>query len=123
MMISDVENLSNSIEALSKEIEQIENAPVRLTVLLVRIAGDPCADTTMRLSFLLRQSRADALNRKKEDFLSDISKFKKFAATMQDQKDAVVAAIAEMNATTEAERTHRRTTQTPLLLRKEETLH
>ncbi len=50
-MISDVENLSNSIEALSKEIEQIENAPVRLTVLLVRIAGDPCADMTMRLSF------------------------------------------------------------------------
>lgn len=34
-MISDVENLSNSIEALSKEIEQIENAPVRRTVLLV----------------------------------------------------------------------------------------
>lgn len=75
MEISNVENLSNSIEALSKEIEQIENAP----------------------------SRIDALNRKKEDFLSDISKFKKFAATMQDQKDAVVAAIAEMNGTIEAE--------------------
>jgi hypothetical protein len=43
MEISNVENLSNSIEALSKEIEQIENAPVRL-VLLVRIAGDPCSD-------------------------------------------------------------------------------
>jgi hypothetical protein len=55
--------------------------------------------------FPLRQSRIDALNRKKEDFLSDISKFKKFAATMQDQKDAVVAAIAEMNGTIEAERT------------------
>jgi hypothetical protein len=52
-----------------------------------------------------QQSRVDALTHKKQDFLSDISKFKKFAATMQDQKDAVMAAIAELNSTVEAERT------------------
>jgi len=46
----------------------------------------------------------EALAVKKNHFIEDINKIKNFIATMQDQKEALTAAIAEMNTTIEVER-------------------
>lgn len=43
------------------------------------------------------------LNSKKADLIEDINKLKKFAVTVQEQKDAILAVTAEIQRTIEAE--------------------